>query len=165
MLNSLSRYLPYHAGGLWFDDLYSVRSAATRGVVLQLPLLDKDFDTSKSKIAFDEVLRTRRYFDGDFYVLTEPTVAANVWAGYQCHLPQSNEGMVRLFRRKDNAESEKTFVLNGIDQTLTYELTIYDEYAAKQTVTVSGETLANGYAFEIPSPRASLCAEYAPVKA
>ena len=157
---SLSRYIPYHAGGTWFDDLYSVRSAASRGLILQLPLLDSDFDTSKSRVAFDEVIRTRRYYDGDFYELTAPTLATDSWAGYQCHLPESGEGMVRLFRRRDSGESAKTFALRGLDVSKTYLLTFCDENNAVTTAEAAGDKLAEGYEFAITLPRASLTVEY-----
>lgn len=160
MTMGLSRYIPYHAGGLWFDDLYSARSTATRGVVLQMPLLDDDYDCANARIIFDEILRTRHYFDGDFYCLTEPTLDFTVWAAYQLHLEEADAGMVKAFRRKDSTDSAMTFKLRGLKPDKTYTLTMYDEHNNITTAAATGEALATGYVFSIPEARASLLVEY-----
>lgn len=159
MTRTLGRYLPYYTSASWYSEAYYARSVATRSLVLQVPLTDADFDPTATRAAFAETARTARYFDGDMYELTAPSLAFDEWAGYQCHLDESGEGMLRLFRRRDCAEPTFKPQLHGIEPDALYEIDIWNERYEKTALELEGSALAD-YAFEIAQPKASLTVEY-----
>jgi uncharacterized Fe-S radical SAM superfamily protein PflX len=71
---SLSRYIPYHSTAAWNTDAYEFRSAMTMGIAPNLDVYSEDFDFSSAKVALSEMQRVSRYWEGDFFPLTEASL-------------------------------------------------------------------------------------------
>lgn len=86
---------------------------------------------------------------GDYYPLTQYSLANTAWMAWQFDLPDTGEGYVQAFRRRDNDEAARTFRLRGLVPTAQYELRDLDAAAARQS---SGkELMEQGLAVEIPA--------------
>ena len=119
--------------------------------------MDKDFDVEPTKKPLEELTRIRDCWDGDFYPLTEATHADDCWCAYQFALKE--KGYCLFFRRENNQEATKTFQLNAIDATKSYEVTLSDENYDITSLVLKGEELIN-YTANIPEPLSSLMLSY-----
>ena len=86
-----------------------------------------------------EFLRTRPYFSQNFYALTEPTDKLDVWCASQYHNPDTNEGLIQVFKREKSCYETATFNLREIDENATYTLEDFDEGITE----ISGAELKN----------------------
>ena len=64
----------------------------------------------------------RKYYYGEFYPLTEYSLAEDVWMAYQMHRPDLDEGMVLAFRRMDSDEPQRAFVLHRLSADRAYSV-------------------------------------------
>ncbi|MCX6880410.1 MAG: right-handed parallel beta-helix repeat-containing protein [Verrucomicrobia bacterium] len=58
----------------------------------------------------------------DFYPLTQPDTAANVWSGCQWNRPAEGSGVLTACRRAGSKDDSAQFKLRGLDATATYDL-------------------------------------------
>lgn len=91
--------------------------------------------------------RTRRFFKGDFYPLTDCTLSDEVWMAYQLDRPGDGEGMVVAFRRKHSPYPSAEFKLQGIDPSAQYEI---DNVDTGEVSRCSGDHLSDGLPVSIP---------------
>ena len=61
----------------------------------------------------------------NYYPLTQPSPAANVWAAYQFHRPQSGAGVVTVFRRAGSEDESVRLKLRGLDADGTYAFKVW----------------------------------------
>ena len=153
----LNRYVPYHAGSTWDTKAFIFRSGMTKGIACNWPAMDKDFDVEPTKKPLEELTRIRDCWDGDFYPLTEATHADDCWCAYQFAL--EDKGYCLFFRRENDQDVSKTFQLNAIDATKSYEVTLSDENYDITSLVLKGEELIN-YTANIPEPLSSLMLSY-----
>ncbi|MEI6150375.1 MAG: alpha-galactosidase [bacterium] len=76
--------------------------------------------------------------EGDYYPLTPYSLAANRWIAWQFNRPETGDGVVQAFRRKDCGEAAQSFRLRGLDPAATYEVTNFDVAGSTK---VSGQDL------------------------
>jgi len=153
----LSRYLPYHAGGIWTTEANTFRAGATMGVACNLDVMNPDFNAEEAIKPLEEVNSLVRYWDGDFYPLTEANLDTTVWCGFQLALCDS--GFCEFYRRKDCEEAEKVFAVNAVDADAEYEVTLSDNNYEKTTRVMKGAELAQFTAY-IPNKNESLLLVY-----
>jgi len=156
----LSKYIPYHATAVWSLNTYEFRSAMTAGIAVTFDILSDDFNYERATQLMKEFQAQKKYWEGDFYPLSEASLDEDVWVGYQFHLKAENSGIVLLFRRKECLFQTQSFELKGLDKEKTYELKISDDNLKITKKTVKGNELMSGMAFEILEQRASLLVEY-----
>ncbi|MBR4941383.1 MAG: alpha-galactosidase, partial [Clostridia bacterium] len=154
----LAQYLPYHDCAVWDIDRYTVRSTATHGMAANFHIFDPEFDFEKAKNSLKEVDEMRRYWDGDFYPLTEATLDETVWSAYQLSLGE--EGAVYAFRREFSDISAQTYPLSAIDENRNYAVIIVNEDLLEECLTVSGKELSEGLTLNIPKAKNSLIMKY-----
>jgi alpha-galactosidase len=63
---------------------------------------------------------------GDYYPLTPYTTANDAWIGWQFHRPESDSGMVQVFRRADSVYEAARLKLRGLLPEEHYQLTDID---------------------------------------
>lgn len=157
---ALSRYLPYHGSFAWNMEANDFRSASTSGVQLQIDVLNPDYNYAPVNTAVAELIRVRRFWDGDFYELSDITLDEQIWSGYQLHSEADGCGLIKLFRRELSDKSKMSFKLNRIDRSRRYRLvTASEDYSVTERV-MNGDTLADGIEIEIPFTHASASIEY-----
>ena len=101
----------------------------------------------------------RHLFHKDFYPLTPPSHASDVWVAYQNHDPLNNEGMVLAFRRQSCTAGKVALRLWGLEPAREYAVTFED---AGRTDVFSGSELAEGLEIESKESPAAILVIYQP---
>ena len=98
----------------------------------------KDLNYELARRLFAELRRIGPNYLGDFYPLTDYTLADDTWMAWQYDRPEAGEGMMQAFRRSKCEAPAKTFRLNGLDPAAQYEVTNLD---VEGSTKVSGKEL------------------------
>ncbi|MBE6553171.1 MAG: hypothetical protein E7666_02400 [Ruminococcaceae bacterium] len=154
---NFSLWLPYTGTGCGrLYDTYRMRSAYATGLSTNYAYSDTEhFGSDMAQVQWfrdrcKEFLRVRPYFDGDLYHLTAPVKDNTAWCAVQWNRPESQDGMVQVFKRAESLYTEAYLPLRRIDSTKTYRFTDIDGGA----FTVSGAELAEcGLHLTIPEHR------------
>ena len=80
----------------------------------------------------------RGYYYGDFYPLTEYTLAEDAWCAYQLDRPEQGDGLVVVLKRPESSYTEARFRLRGLEAEGVYAATDLDTGAAME---LEGEAL------------------------
>jgi alpha-galactosidase len=138
----LSLYVPQHTGGVWDDDPYTFRSAATMGVSLCWDARDPGRSLARTRAALDEVKQLRPLYLGNYYPVFPITQRADTWAGWQFDRPDLGKGFVTLLRRPDCPYASAELKLRDLAPQAKYELEVRPTYEPAQKQVVSGAELA-----------------------
>ena len=155
---ALSNYIVYHATAAWDPKAYVVRSALTNGFAANFDIFAEGFDFENVQKVLAECQRLRKYYEGDFYALTEIDLKEDHWSAHQFGTKDS--GVMMIFRREQDQQEEQTVAFQGLDLESEYLLKISDEEYRLEEKTVSGKELAEGYTFCLKTPRSSFAVEY-----
>lgn len=158
----LAFWLPYFGHGLNVDqiDTYGARSSLFPSIVAELDGKGKDLDLSTVRRVLEEEWRTvvaPNYY-GDYYPLLPATTASDIWVAWQLDRPEEGQGVVQVFRRQENTDTEKLLKLRGLDPNAMYIITNLDE---KQPQTTGGRKLVEkGLHVTIPDKRRAIILSY-----
>ena len=137
-------------------DTYAVRSAYGAGLTSSYSYSsDESFGSDPKGVDWfrercEEYLKIRSYFNGDMYHLTEPQRNNTSWCAVQWHRPESGDGMVQVFVRKDSVYPTACFALRKLDPEKNYLISDID--GGEQIL--SGKTLSEtGFLLNIPEKR------------
>ncbi len=119
----LSFWLPFQGTATYAYDAYTFRSfyAACFGMGGLTPQNEQ-----AQKQAYSECRRIAPRLLGDYYPLTPYSLEADCWIAWQFNMPEQGDGVVQAFRRPACAESDKSFLLRGLDPAAKYEVTDLD---------------------------------------
>jgi alpha-galactosidase len=136
-----SMWLPYHGACIKTNDEYVIRGgySTCSGSNLLYYGDTADYNIETQKKYLPEYLRVRPYFSQNFYALTEPSKNRDVWCASQYHNPDTDEGMIQVFKREFSSYDTATFNLKEIDENATYTFEDIDE----GTTEISGADLKN----------------------
>lgn len=154
---ALTRYLPYHANGCWSPEPYEVRSTFSGGVAMNYDVFSPEFDPEQVVPVVEECRRLREYWYGDFYPLTRPDNALDIWAAWQLSL--GDRGVIYGFRRDGCPDEAFEPHPEDIDPAARYEVTVTDERLRSETCVMNGGELLN-VRLICRSPHESVVAEY-----
>ncbi len=98
----------------------------------------EDFDFKKLIAWMQEWRETAHCMYGDFYPLTPYSRDEREWIGWQFHLPESDEGMVQVFMRKDSPYEKAIFKLEALEPDTEYA---FKDYNIGKTTKVKGTQL------------------------
>ena len=186
----LSRYIPYHHGGGYDYSAYFIRSSMTTGIAGQFAYLEGKVDPSVQEKAlkflcepkflvsepkyktidpclvekqFDELLKVKEYWKGDFTPLTPPSDKYDANIAYMLNMPNEDRGVILAFRREEAPES---FVvkLSSVSKNKNYKLIMSDEDLVETTKVVSGKELLEGLTVKIEKTPGSLLIYYNQIK-
>lgn len=155
---ALSDYIVYHAISAWEPKAYDVRSAMTNGFAACFDVFSENFDFENGKTVLAECQRLRKYYEDDFYALSEADVKEDHWS--ICQFGTGESGVMLIFRREEALEAEQTIAFQALDTEKNYLLRIADDDYQMVEKVVSGKELGEGYTFCIKNTRGSLTAEY-----
>jgi alpha-galactosidase len=154
-----AQWIPYHGagyvtgqsaiGGRGTADVeaYGFRANMSASLTLCYDVRSKTLNYALAKRLFDQLRQIGPNFLGDFYPLTDYSLANTAWMAWQYDRPEAGEGMVEAFRRPDCGEAEQTYRLRGLDPAATYEVLNLD---VEGSTKVSGkELMEKGLAVEI----------------
>jgi alpha-galactosidase len=143
-------------GGYLKDwDAYTLRSTMSATLVVGLwghgdarqETIPEDYPFAHAKDLLEQYLRIRPYFYGDYYPLTEYSLAEDAWMAYQLDRPEFGDGLVVVLKRSRSPFTQAVFRLHGLRPDADYQVTNLDTQA---TAVVSGEELREqGWAIEL----------------
>lgn len=137
----ISFWYTIYANGVMADDPYTFRSNIA-------PIATLSYDTTK-KLDFRTIKKLTDQWDlvskytlGDFYPLTPWSMDEKEWIAWQFDCPETGEGMVQAFRRKESDYESARYPLRGLDPAAEYEVKDVDS-PGSQTV-MGSELMENG---------------------
>lgn len=145
-----AHWIPYHGGGYVTGksaigqhgganvEAYGFRSNMQPSLTLCYDMRLKTLNYALAKRLFDQLRQIGPNFLGDFYPLTDYSLANTAWMAWQYDRPEAGEGIVQVFRRQDCADAAQSYRLRGLDPVATYEVTNFDIAEATR---VSGKDL------------------------
>jgi alpha-galactosidase len=142
---------------------YKIRSVMTNGMMLDWDPFKEGFDVLKAKAVLDEFRQTRDFYLADFYPLTPYNTSDAVWCAFQFHNPETEKGIVVVFRRA-LAPDQTIFVdLHGLAAMIKYRLVISDDELTKTTTEILGDKLMRRFSITIMKAPGSLLIQYSVV--
>jgi len=162
-LLGLSYWVPMSTAGTFAlpEDTYDFRSALSTGIVVErwgafeAPMTrDESYPWEWLKSRMLEAVRARPFFTGDYYPLFPIQASAELWAGAQYHMPESNSGMIMLFRRPKCPYEQAALKLAGLDDDARYCIEDADDSHYGKTMT-GRELRADGVSVSIHHVRES----------
>ena len=132
----------------------------TNGMMLDWNPFKPDFDSQKAKQIIDEFKQVRSFYLEDYYPLTPYSLEDDVWCVYQFHQSGTQQGIVLVFRRQNNLETEKSLTLQALDPTQQYHVELSDEDLNLTSFDVTGVQLLSNFMFKIPTIPGSILMKY-----
>ncbi len=159
MSAGLNRYVPFSVVGQMGTTPYLFRSGFNAGIAFAQDCRPAGFPREQLRQAIAEGKRIRKYWFGDFFVLSDVTLNPKEWVVLQYHRPTENDGIILAFRRPASPYSAFDCEPRGIEPDAQYELTQAQSYEPSKATRVSGEKLRRLRA-EIADRPGSLLIEY-----
>ena len=141
MSAGLNRYVPFSTVGQMGAAPYLFRSGFNAGIAFCEDIRGKDYPRDLLKQGIAEGKRIRKYFSGNFYVLSKVTLEADDWCILQYHRPSEQDGMVVAFRRHGSPYVAYGATLHKIDVDADYQVTAYHSYDPDKPVLMMGAAL------------------------
>ena len=160
----LSLYIPFHTACGWIPDPYDFRSAATIGAIAQFDYMAQGFPMAVAKASLAEARENQKYWYGDFYLLSNVSVAPDQFIAYQFHRADLDEGLVLAFRRSECNYLGLILGLQGLNPKTTYAVEYIDDARQKTMKQATGQELLEGTDLRIPSKGGSMVIRYKPVE-
>jgi alpha-galactosidase len=156
----LSQYIPFHTACAWIPEPYDFRSAATIGAIAQFDYLAQGFPMDVAKASIAEAKENQKYWYGDFYLLSNVSIAPDQFMAYQFHRADLEEGLVLAFRHPECNYLGPIVGLHGLNPEIAYVVEYIDDARHKTVKTVTGKDLFEGTDLRIPSKGGSLVIRY-----
>jgi alpha-galactosidase len=141
MTAGLNRYVPFHVSGQMGAAPYLFRSGFNAGIAFAEDCRPADYPRELLKQAIAEGKRVRKYYFGDFYMLSDVTLDEKGWCVMQYHRAKEGDGMIVAFRRPKSPYSAYAAELREIDPKAEYEVTRSVSYQPSAPTKMSGEAL------------------------
>ncbi|MDO8302085.1 MAG: alpha-galactosidase, partial [Sedimentisphaerales bacterium] len=139
----ISQWLPYQGTGpspASIDiTMYNLRSTMSPHMVMGFDMRDPNLNYDLLRTWTKQWRAAASYYAGDYYPLTDYSIADNAIIAWQFDRPDLGEGMVQAFRRPNCPVEKCSFPINGIDISRQYEICDLD---INKSVIVSGQELA-----------------------
>ncbi|MBQ9511161.1 MAG: alpha-galactosidase [Clostridia bacterium] len=155
---ALSGYIPFQSSAAWVDKAYYVRSSMTQGLACAFDILSPDVDCERIYRLLNEIRRLQKYWKGDFYPLTSPTLSEDNFCAYELSLGES--GFAAIFRRGECEKDTYRLTLENIDIFSLYSVSVSDETLEISYFEVSGKELSCGFDVKIKNKKESAVVEF-----
>ncbi len=154
----LSLWVPYYGTGVFYDNVYAVRSHLTPslGIGFQAGAARVDWEQMRRRIA--DWKQVADEFLGDYYPLTPYSLSEHDWIAWQFDRPSTGSGMVQAFRRAKSDEAAKRLKLFGLDTEAVYELRDLDRDSP--TRATGRALMSEGLLVELPHQPQALLMKY-----
>ena len=126
---SLFQWIPYFGSNTLpvnAVDPYAIRSGHAMSVVLGYDLRRSDLDYELLRKLAGEARLAATYYYGDYYPLTPYSLSEDAWVAWQFHRPQTEDGLVEVFRRPRSQQASICLKLCGLDPQAVYAVTSPD---------------------------------------
>jgi alpha-galactosidase len=138
----IASWMPYFGASMQNvpNDVYLMRSHLLPLPTLRFDMRKRDTDYTLARRVVDQWRQFGRLYLCDYYPLTPYSLDEDVWMAWQFDSPESGEGLVQAFRRKENAEKSVQFKLRGLDEHTVYTVVNLD---VSGSIEVTGRDLMN----------------------
>ncbi len=142
MSAGLNRYVPCSVVGQMGASPYLFRSGFNGGIAFAQDCRPADFPRAQLAEAIAEATRVRKYWLGDFYLLSAADLDPAAWCVLQYHRPAEGDGIVVAFRRHRSPYASFECELRAIDPAAEYLVTEAQTYRPSPPVRMHGASLA-----------------------
>jgi len=131
----ISYWIPYHGTGtlagpskIFKDqpnvpvDDYFFRSHMAPSLNICMDMRERTLNYEKLRRLTGQFQRIAPFYLADYYPLAPYSLDPKVWMAWQFDRPETAEGIVQAFRRKEAPEVSAKFKLQGLDARATYEV-------------------------------------------
>ncbi len=118
----LSFWVPYYGTGVFYNDVYAVRSHLTPAFGIGFSGDPNNVDWAAMRRRIEDWKQVADDFLGDYYPLTPYSLAERDWIAWQFDRPEAAAGMIQAFRRQGSEEESRSLKLRGLDAGAVYEL-------------------------------------------
>jgi len=131
----ISYWIPYHGTGtmagpskIFKDqpnvpvDDYFFRSHMAPSLNICMDMRERTLNYEKLRRLTGQFERIAPFYLADYYPLTPYSLDPKLWMAWQFDRPETGEGIVQAFRRKEAPEASANFKLQGLDAKATYEV-------------------------------------------
>jgi alpha-galactosidase len=154
----LSFWVPYYGTGVFYDNVYAVRSHLTPAFGIGYPAGSAQVDWATMRRRIDDWKQVADDFLGDYYPLTPYSLSERDWIAWQFDRPATGSGMVQAFRRPRSDEESRMLKLRGLDPAAVYELRNLDLESGTRA---TGRTLmSDGLRATLPRRPQALLVKY-----
>ena len=120
---------------------------------------NQDFSFAREQIALWE--RSKKFWFGDYYPHSEYSLDTTLWMAWQYHLPQSDDGMIQVFRREHSEYLAASYQLYGLKPDVSY---LFEDIDGGTLGPFPGrELMETGLRVEIPNRATAKVYFYTPV--
>jgi alpha-galactosidase len=151
-------WLHYYRGAFDKIDTYSFRSNISPLMMAAWDMRDKGLDYALARKLTGQWRQVAPFMFGDFYPLTDYSLASDVWMAFQFDRPDVGEGMVQAFRRTDSATESICVKLLGLDPKAEYVVTNLD--TAGTTEMTGRDLMEGGLTIAIAAPPGAAVVTY-----
>jgi alpha-galactosidase len=154
----IASWIPYWGTGFIDFDTYGVRSCLGLDTTLGCDARRKDLDWDLLRKLTAQWRALAPNFYGDYYPLTPYSLDEDIWMAWQFNRPETGEGMVQAFRRKDSVYESARFRLRELDSDARYVVTDVDEDRPHEMT--GQELMANGLLVTIANAPGAVVTTY-----
>jgi alpha-galactosidase len=153
-----SLWLPYYRGATNKIESYDFRSNLAPLMMTAWDVRNKDLDYENARKLMGQWRQSASQLLGDFYPLTDYSVANDAWMAFQFDGLDGTGGNVQAFRRAECPANSILVKLQGLDQDAVYILTNLDVPGATE---MTGRELGEkGLLITLENPRSSALLTY-----
>jgi alpha-galactosidase len=157
---ALAAWFPFFGTGTSKTDPYLIKSTLCPHFTACWDQRDDGIDWAAIKRIVDQWKTFAPNYYGDYYPLTNYTLANDQWMAWQFDRPEAGEGVVQAFRREASVYESARFPLFGLDAGAQYRVTNLGH--SEKTVVFEGDTLINdGLPITIGERPGDACVVYA----
>lgn len=154
----ISFWMPFNGTGFIEIDPYLIRSQMSPEFTLGCDTRRRDLDYDLLRKLVREWREVSPCYFGDFWPLSEYRKGNDAWMAWQFDRPDSGEGFVQAFRRKDCPEASRRVVLRGLVPDADYQLA--DADSDRSWSATGRKLMEEGIALEAPRAPAALLITY-----
>jgi len=119
-------------------DAYGLRSVMCPHFTACFDMRRKDLNYESARKLLGQWRKIAPCFFGDYYPLTQYSLADDAWIGWQFDRPAEGDGFVQVFRRAGSIYRAADLKMHGLDPEKRYSVTNLD---TEKAVIASGRDL------------------------
>ena len=112
----------YYGSGWTPVEPYAFWSNAAPSLVLGVDVRERGIDYPTLRRLVARWRKVARFYDGDYYPLTDYADTPADWMAWQFHRPRTNAGVVQAFRRAECPDGSVRLRLHGLDPDRHYDV-------------------------------------------
>ncbi len=157
----LSFWLPLHGQGAINAEPYAFRSGMGTHMTLAFELFYRsigyEFGWAELAKRINEYRAIRHQFQGDYYPLSQYSIAPDAWVAWQFDRPDLGEGVILAFRR-GGPDQSLTVKPRGLEPYRRYAVTERD--SGRTNVSLGSDIMVQGVVVALPQPTSSALITY-----